>query len=84
MRDTIENREAIEMMNRCKHEIQNLRARISALEPKADAYDKLAIVLGLLPRQSVGMGEDLVWILDKRIHELQPKPEPEPVARAAM
>jgi hypothetical protein len=76
MRDTIENREAIEMMNRCKHEIQNLRARIAALEPKADAYDKLAIVLGLLPRPSVGMGEDLVWTLDKRIRELQPKPTP--------
>ena len=75
MRETIENLEAIEMMNRCKHEIQSLRATIKALEPKADAYDKLAIVLGLLPRQSIGMGEDLVWIIDKRIRELQPKPE---------
>jgi len=81
MRETIENREAIEMMNRCKHEIQSLRAIIKALEPKADAYDKLAIVLGLLPRQSVGMGEDLVWVLDKRIRELEPKPAP--VAEAA-
>jgi len=76
MRDTIDNREAIEMMNRCKQEIQSLRAAIKALEPKADAYDKLAIVLGLLPRPSIGMGEDLVWVLDKRIRELQPKPAP--------
>jgi len=81
MRETIENREAIEMMNRCKHEIQSLRAIIKALEPKADAYHKLAIVLGLLPRQSVGMDEDLVWVLDKRIRELEPKPAP--VAEAA-
>ncbi|TAL43814.1 MAG: hypothetical protein EPN91_05515 [Salinibacterium sp.] len=75
MKEEMDVREALEMMNRCKHEIQNLRATIAALEPKADAYDKLAIVLGLLPRPSVGMGEDLVWILDKRMRELQPKQE---------
>jgi hypothetical protein len=75
MRDTMEVRETLEMMNRCKHEIMGLRAQIDLLTPKADAYDKLAIVLGLLPRQSVGMSEDLVWVLDKRMRELQPKPE---------
>lgn len=74
MPDEISNKEAIEMMNRCKHEIMNLRATIDRLQPKADAYDNLAIVLGLLPRQSVGMGENLVWVLDKRIRELGPKP----------
>lgn len=76
MRDTMETKEAIEMMNRCKQEIIGLRATIDRLTPKADAYDKLAIVLGLLPRQSIGMGEDLVWVLDKRMRELQPKPTP--------
>lgn len=68
--------EAIEMMNRCKHEIQLLRSVIDRLQPKADAYDNLTIVLNLLPRPSVGMGEDLVWTLDKRIRELTPKLEP--------
>jgi hypothetical protein len=63
------------MMNRCKHEIMNLRAQIDRLKPKADAYDNIAIVLRLLPQQSIGMGEDLVWVLDKRMRELQPKPE---------
>ena len=77
MRETMETKEAIEMMTRCKQEIMSLRAQIDRLTPKADAYDKLAIVLGLLPRQSVGMGEDLVWVLDKRMRELQP-PKPEP------
>jgi hypothetical protein len=71
MRDTIDNREAVEMMTRCKHEIQNLRSQIDRLKPKADAYDNLAIVLSLLPRQSMGMGEDLVWVLDKRMRELK-------------
>lgn len=70
----ITNAEAGEMMNRCKQEIISLKAYIGRLQPKADACDNLAIVLNLLPRQSVGMGEDLVWLLDKRIRELAPKP----------
>lgn len=70
----ISNKEAIEMMNRCKHEIIGLRGVIDRLKPKADAYDNLAIVLGLLPRQGMGASEDLVWVLDKRIRELEPKP----------
>lgn len=69
------NAEAIEMMNRCKAEIVGLRAVIERLKPKAEAYDNLVVVLGLLPRQGVAMGEDLVYTLDKRIRELQPKPE---------
>lgn len=76
MNPTINNTEAIEMMNRCKHEITSLRATIDHLKPKADAYDNLVIVLGLLPRAGVSCGEDLVWILSKRIHELTPQPEP--------
>lgn len=74
MSETINNKEAIDMMLRCKSEIMSLRAQIERLSPKADAYDKLAIVLGLLPRASIGMGEDVVWTLDKRIRELSPKP----------
>lgn len=70
----ISNQEAIEMMNRCKQEIIGMRATIDRLRPKADAYDNLVVVLGLLPRQSIGMGEDLVWIIDKRIRELTTKP----------
>lgn len=72
MTPEISNKEAIEMMNRCKSEIVGLRATIDRLRPKAEAYDNLAIVLHLLPQQSVGMGEDMVWLLDKRIRELTP------------
>jgi hypothetical protein len=75
--ENINNKEAIEMMNRCKHEIVGLRAVIDRLKPKADAYDNLVIVLGLLPRQGMGASEDLVWVIDKRIRELEPKPAPE-------
>lgn len=70
--ETINNKEAIDMMLRCKSEIAGLRATIERLKPKADAYDNLAIVLNLLPRQGMGASEDLVWILDKRIRELTP------------
>lgn len=75
MLDTISNKEAIDMMLRCKNEIVGLRATIDRLKPKADAYDNLAIVLRLLPQQSVGMGEDVVWTLDRRIRELTPPDE---------
>lgn len=75
MRDTIDNVAALQMMARCKDEIQTLRTQVERLKPKADAYDNLAIVLGLLPRQSVGVGEDLVWVLDKRMRELKAAPD---------
>lgn len=70
------NQEALQMMIRCKEEILSLRRQIERLQPKADAYDNLATVLRLLPQPSIGMGEDLAWLLDKRIRELQPKPNP--------
>ena len=65
--------EAIEMMQRCKHEIISLRNEIDRLRPKADAYDPIAQILSLMPRQSQPMGENLVWILDKRIKETEQK-----------
>lgn len=63
--------EYVQMMRRCSTEITDLRARIATLEPKADAYEKLSIVLNLLPRQSISMSEDLVWRLNRRIKELE-------------
>ena len=65
------DKEAIEMMRRCKAEIQDLRSEINRLRPKADAYESVAHILSLLPRQGIGMSEDLVWTLDKRIRETE-------------
>jgi hypothetical protein len=70
----ISNREAIDMMNRCKAEIMSLRAIINQLRPKAEAYDSINAILRLLPQPSMGAGEDLIWTLDKRIRELTPPP----------
>lgn len=69
----ITNKEAIDMMNRCIHEIKNLRARIALLEPKAAAYDDMSTIIRLLPKPAQGYGEDLVWNLNKRIKELTPE-----------
>ncbi len=65
------DKEAIDMMLRCKGEIESLRIIISKLQPKADAYDNLSIVLHLLPQPSQGYGEDLVWRLKNKIDELE-------------
>jgi len=70
------NKEAVEMMQRAASEIEELRRRISQLEPKAHAYDSVAQVLRLLPQPSVGYGEDVAWMLRKRIKELQAPQEP--------
>jgi hypothetical protein len=66
--------EFIQMAQRCSHEIRELRSTIDRLRPKADAYDHIATLLGLLPRQSQAFGEDLAWRLEKRISELTSNP----------
>ena len=68
---TMNENEAVEMMQRCSAEIKDLRQQIASLRPKADAYDNLATVLSLLPRPSVGYSEDVSWMLDKRIAEIK-------------
>lgn len=78
MQSEISNIEAVKMMIRCKQEIVEMRAIIKRLTPKAEAYDNFSIILRLLPQTSMGMGEDIVWILDKRIEELTP-PKHQPV-----
>jgi len=70
----MEDKEAIDMMQRCKNEIMMQRNQINALTPKAEAFEMLSQVMGYLPRKSQGYGEDLVWVLEKRIRDLQPKP----------
>jgi hypothetical protein len=65
--------EAIQMMARVSEEITSLRREIDRLRPKAEAYDAMLAILRLLPVPSRGMGEDLTWVLNKRIEELKKK-----------
>lgn len=76
----MEDRDAMQMMMRCRDEIRQQRCIIEALTPKAQAWDQLCKVLDLLPQPSQGYGEDLVWRLDKAIEEIKAaavKPEPQ-------
>lgn len=63
--------EFLEMMRRCSSEIKMLRGTIDHLQPKADAYDNMAALIALLPRTSRVVGEDVAWMLDKRIREIE-------------
>jgi hypothetical protein len=74
------DKEAIDIMKRCSSEIKDLRAQIEHLTPKAEAYDNMAALIGLLPRHSRGMGEDLARTLDRRIEELKNPPKEAAVA----
>lgn len=66
------DREAVEMMQRCKSEITDLRQQVDRLQPQAQAYELIAQVLSYLPKRTgVGMSEDIVWVLDKRIREIE-------------
>jgi hypothetical protein len=68
--------EAIQMMKRASHEIKTLRRTIDQLAPKADAYDAIRQMQDLMPRRSQGMSEDVAYLLDRRIKELQDQPKP--------
>lgn len=72
MTEEATNREMVQMMRRCSAEIKELRQQIAYLQPKAEAYENLALVLRLMPDQMQRtMSEDLTWVLDKRIRELE-------------
>lgn len=62
---------AIEMMMRLRAEIFSLRNQVEYLQPKAEAYDTLRQVIGLLPKQSQRQSEDVLWIIDKEIATLK-------------
>jgi hypothetical protein len=68
----MDDRDAMHMMTRCSNEIKTLRARISFLEPKAQAYDLLCTVVGsLLPNQNYASPEDLTHRLDREASTLR-------------
>lgn len=76
------NGETREMMRRCADELKYLRRRIDELAPKAEAYDMLRQVLGLLPHPPTAVRADLIWLLEKRLGELE-KEEAEAKAELA-
>lgn len=71
----MDDKEAVQMMQRCVHELRDLRTQHDALGPKAEAYEVIRNIVDLIPKRSQGYGEDLIWVLEKRIKELQSKPQ---------
>lgn len=69
-------RELIEMGRRASSEIKQLRAANASLAPKADAYDTLRQVLDMAPRRTGGMSEDVAWMIDRRVSELEAEEAP--------
>jgi len=65
------NREAIEMLRRTAGEIRDLRAHIDRLSPKAEAYEVIRTIAGMVPRPSMGGSPDLAWQLERRAQELE-------------
>lgn len=61
-------KEMIDMATRAAAEIEGMRAEIGRLAPKADAYDRIAQMLDMLPKPSRGYSEDVAWMLRKRIN----------------
>jgi hypothetical protein len=82
---TVTNEEFLNMARRASEEIKALRAHISFLLPKAQAYDNMALVLGMIPQQRQGMSEDFASVLDHRIKFLEnvPRPADEPAEAPA-
>ncbi len=66
--------EFLNMARRASDEIKQLRAEIAFLLPKAQAYDALQMVLGMIPRQRQGAGEDLAALLDRRVEFISKVP----------
>lgn len=60
-----------QMAERAAGEIETLRRVNQALAAKADAYDTVTTILGLLPRRGESMGEDLAWKLRRYAEELR-------------
>ena len=77
----MEKSEAIEMMRRSSEEIKSLRRQIERLAPKADAYDAIRELQRLIPQPTQGFGEDVAWMLDRRIAQMQASPATHPVSR---
>jgi hypothetical protein len=71
----VDNKEAIDMMQRCVEELETQRRIVQHLQPQAEAYEVIRDIVRMSPKQTQGYGEDLVWRLKKKIAELQPKPE---------
>lgn len=79
----MKDRDVVDMIDNTIAEITMLRAEIARLAPKADAYDTITSILGLMPKPSQGHGVDIVWRLKKQADELRANIAPVPASTAS-
>lgn len=63
--------EQAQMLMRVGEDIRQLRNEIDRLRPRAEAYDAIASILGLLPKRLQGAGEDCLWQVERKLREIQ-------------
>lgn len=63
--------EMAQMADRAAVEIKMLRARNGKLTDKADAYDVIRAITGMLPQLAQGYEEDFAYRLERRAEELR-------------
>lgn len=61
------DKEATKLLELSRHEIEHLRAIIRELGPKAEAWDRMGVVIGMIPQRGQSMAEDLVWRIDRHL-----------------
>ncbi|WP_404480008.1 hypothetical protein [Novosphingobium sp. BL-52-GroH] len=71
---TLRNHDVADMAQQAAEEIERLRAQINRLAPLAEAYEAIRTILGLLPGQAIGYGEDLAHRLRRQAEELRAQP----------
>lgn len=69
----MEDKEAIQMMQRCIDEIKTQRRIVEHLSPRAEAYEVIRDIVRMSPKTTQGYGEDLVWRLEAKVRELESK-----------
>lgn len=72
----MKDKDAIDMARRAVEEIKMLRGAMSSAAPRAQAYDLIEKIMGLIPAKSQGYGEDIVWRLEKQIADLEANAAP--------
>lgn len=79
----MDDKQTISTMQQAVDEITALRGQLSLLRPKAEAFDAITTILGMMPQPSQGYGVDIVWQLRRAIDDMTPKPEAVPAETEA-
>lgn len=66
-----------------KQEIVALRRRNEILAAKVETMDMMTFVLRSSPppQQSIGMGEDVAWLIDRELQAIEAKEATKPIAK---